>query len=960
MPRFRTIFVAALGMILAMMAGTSHAAKLPVDLLISIERANHPAITGDPQVLRSRVVKFADSPANAPGQISGARLNFFNDAGFVLKVKSWQSESPSDYTAVGCVEGDPDSDFVLSSVNGVIVANLWSRDGHAYQIRPLPGGDEYLSQELRPSTIADCACDASHRMSLAPAPVAATSAPMPQCPSSIDVLIVYTAQARTSAGGETALRALANACIASTNLAYDNSGIATRARAVRIAEVSYDESNVLNTDLLRLRIPGDGYLDEVHALRNSAGADAVCLLVASSGTCGIAYVMSTPAASFESLAFSVVSTSCAVGNLSFAHELGHNLGCEHNQGQGSNGAFPFAYGHRFTGLSGTQWRTVMSAVPGLRIAHFSNPSITYDAVPTGVPEGQPNPADNARCIAGTAGIVSGFRAAPIVDCNHNLQNDTCDLANHTSADVNENGVPDECDSPLCEVPASILLHAQTPRSLDDFGVAVALSRDGRRLVVGSDLADDRGLNSGAADVFERVGDRWSHQSRLTSADGFAFQQFGRSVAISPDGAWIAIGAPRDGFALSDVGAAYIFHLEAGGWVQTAKLIPPDPMQADFFGFSVAISADPLRVAIGSPFNDQGGPQSGAVYVFRQNVGGWMPEAKVIADDAAPNSEFGYSVSMTDGGDRVLVGARSDDHVQLNAGTSYVFIRNGKSWSQEARLSPPGVAAGDRLGTSVALDGVAGQIAVVGAPRHDTAGLDAGAVWIFSRNGSTWTPRQKLTATDGAMGRLFGASVAATSAGDLVLVGSPLDVTTFSPTNQGVISGSAFLFSSNGSNWSQQVKLRSVDAAANDNLGSSVALGGGRTSAVAALGSLLDDLGGEVDAGSVRVFASITPQPDCNGNGLPDACDIAHGISLDGDHNGTPDECEPGACPADIAGTNGLVDIDDLGLVITSWGECPIPCQVRTCLADVNHDCTVDIDDLVNVIVNWGPCPVGSK
>src|SRR5207247_8768516 len=101
-------------------------------------------------------------------------------------------------------------------------------------------------------------------------------------------------------------------------------------------------------------------------------------------------------------------------------------------------AYPYAYGYRFIGASGTQWRTVLSATPGIRVPRFSNPLINYDGVPTGVPDDQPDSADNAHCINNTAGIVAAFRARLDIDCNGNGVPDWCDVAPGTSLDLNPN------------------------------------------------------------------------------------------------------------------------------------------------------------------------------------------------------------------------------------------------------------------------------------------------------------------------------------------------------------------------------------------------------------------------------------------------------------------------------------------------------------------------------------------
>lgn len=94
--------------------------------------------------------------------------------------------------------------------------------------------------------------------------------------------------------------------------------------------------------------------------------------------------------------------------------------------------------------------------------------------------------------------------------------------------------------------------------------------------------------------------------------------------------------------------------------------------------------------------------------------------------------------------------------------------------------------------------------------------------------------------------------------------------------------------------------------------------------------------------------------DCNGNGVWNQCDIDSGTSSDENENGLPDECEPAGCPADVAGNDSQVNVNDLLLVINTWGSCPVP--PLPCLADINHDAQVSVNDLLLVINNWGPCP----
>jgi hypothetical protein len=198
--------------------------------------------------------------------------------------------------------------------------------------------------------------------------------------------------------------------MAETNEAYVDSGIDLQLDLVYVTEVGYDESGDFQTDLSRLQNPNDAYLSEVQELRELHGADLVSMIVASGQYCGIGYVMTNPGPFFANYAFSVVSRGCATGYYSFAHELGHNMGCQHDHNHGGDGAYPYSYGHH--NGAGT-WRTIMAYAPGTRIQHFSNPEVSYVDEPTGTAASDPQPADNARSINEVAGIVASFREPSI-------------------------------------------------------------------------------------------------------------------------------------------------------------------------------------------------------------------------------------------------------------------------------------------------------------------------------------------------------------------------------------------------------------------------------------------------------------------------------------------------------------------------------------------------------------------
>jgi hypothetical protein len=165
-------------------------------------------------------------------------------------------------------------------------------------------------------------------------------------------------------------------------------------------------------------MPGDGFLDEVQALRETNRADVVCLITekGQGSQAGLAFTPSDQSPAFRNQAYSVVKRSAAVGSYIFVHEISHNLGCQHDRenaidGEGKPNApvFPYAYGYRFM-AQGVLRRDVMAYAPGEPVPFFSNPNISFAGAPMGIPEGigVTNAADNTRVINNMAALVSGF------------------------------------------------------------------------------------------------------------------------------------------------------------------------------------------------------------------------------------------------------------------------------------------------------------------------------------------------------------------------------------------------------------------------------------------------------------------------------------------------------------------------------------------------------------------------
>ncbi len=342
-----------------------------------------------------------------------------------------------------------------------------------------------------------------------------------------------------------------------------------------------------------------------------------------------------------------------------------------------------------------------------------------------------------------------------------------------------------------------------------------------------------GVDAGSAYVFTRSGNLWRQQAKLTAIDGAANDNFGGKVVLSGDTA--VIGAIFHDEKGDNSGAAYVFTRAGTAWRQQVKLTATDTAQGDAFGQSLALAGD--TVVIGAPHDDDKGDGSGSVYVFTRAGTVWRQQAKLNAADGAEGDVFGISVALA--GDTILVGADLNDEKAVDAGAVYVFTRSGNTWSQQAKLTAKDGAEIDIFGVRVALSG---DTALISARRDDddVMGVDAGSAYIFIRTDTTWRQQAKLTAADGAADDRFGRDVAL--AGDTAVIGAMFQ------DDKGENAGSAYVFARTGSSWNEQAKLTAADGAEGDVFGFSIALSGD-TAVIGAARS--DDKGAET--GSAYIF-----------------------------------------------------------------------------------------------------------
>ncbi len=295
-----------------------------------------------------------------------------------------------------------------------------------------------------------------------------------------------------------------------------------------------------------------------------------------------------------------------------------------------------------------------------------------------------------------------------------------------------------------------------------FGYSVDIDSTGTRVVVGAH-GSQSGLSAGEVHIFTRTGTSWNIEKSLTFSISQVNDHIGTSVCISDDGNTVAVGAPYADPSQANAGRIFVFTRSGTSWTEQALLTSDIVADSGRFGEAVDISGDGNRIITSSV-------NSNSIYIFSKSGTVWSLEQKITPPVGVTFSQLERSgwryFSINTTGDRFILG------FGFSTGVAYVYSRTGTVWTQEAQLIASDIQSSDGFGSSVSISGD-GSVAVIGSYENDPSGFNnGGAVYTFTRIGTTWTQRTKLTASNKAAGDYLGNSVAISSNGNRIAAGAP--------------------------------------------------------------------------------------------------------------------------------------------------------------------------------------------
>jgi len=344
--------------------------------------------------------------------------------------------------------------------------------------------------------------------------------------------------------------------------------------------------------------------------------------------------------------------------------------------------------------------------------------------------------------------------------------------------------------------------------------AAGTSFQGRSVAISADgntaiVGGDRDNSNGAVWVYTRSGNTWTQQgNKLVGSGAIGNARQAWSIALSADGNTAIVGGFLDN---AEVGAAWIFTRSGGVWSQQGNKLfdPATAGKIEDQGYSLSLSADGNTAIVGGIGDNFG---DGAAWIYTRTNGVWSLQTKLFDPTVAGifGDAQGSSVSLSADGNTAVVGGFGDNS---GKGAIWIYTRNGNTWTQQGnKLVGTGSTGVDDQGFATAIS-ADGNTVIEGGNEYDTL---IGAAWIFTRSGGVWTQQgNKLIGTGSIGGASQGCAVSLSADGNTALIGGQSDNSNL---------GAAWIFTRNGNVWTQQGnKITGTGSVGNPYFGRSVAL-----------------------------------------------------------------------------------------------------------------------------------------
>ncbi|HTL32272.1 MAG TPA: hypothetical protein VL326_04065 [Kofleriaceae bacterium] len=438
---------------------------------------------------------------------------------------------------------------------------------------------------------------------------------------------------------------------------------------------------------------------------------------------------------------------------------------------------------------------------------------------------------------------------------------------------------DTATTPDGDVPFTGLTHVvitdPTLEPSDELGFTVAISGDGNTIAasalgessaatgINGNAADNSAPNAGAVYVFVRSGSAWVRQAYIKASNTGADDLFGQMLALSADGNTLVVGAYQEDSAATgvngndadntatDAGAAYVYTRTGTTWSQQAYLKASNTDAGDNYGGKVAMSADGNAVLVGAVYEASsatgvGGNQTddsmmmaGAAYVYTRAGTTWSQQAYIKATNTGARDDYGDSMCISADGATLAIASFAEDSAAMgvdgnqadnsapDSGAVYVYTRSGTVWTPQAYLKASNSSSGDLFGNRICALSSDGTTLSVGASQENSAatGIDgdqqnnsatgAGAVYMFTRAGTTWSQQAYIKAPNTDVGDLFGFQSALSASGNTLFVGAPHEDSAAAGidgdlTNNSLPdAGAAYLYTRSDGVWTYRAYLKAL-------------------------------------------------------------------------------------------------------------------------------------------------------